>query len=377
MQGDIESYARDERVAVSPIELREWMQTLFADKLAQQKDSLQDLKELADVIAAQSLTDTDAYDALENSTGHTGHSMYPSAPGASRTVSMEASSRGLKTLVAVLVVLAMVAVAAVGFLFVRNNQASTALSDVSTGSVSAPIKAATAAYGAIEIVSTPPGAAIWINGELRAERTPAMVDKLPRNAPIDVKLTMDGYAAARQAVTLTDEQPKQTIRHELTKGTVTLVVETNVAGAKVFIDKKSYDELRVEGLSAGEEHKVVVAASGYLARTARFTAGPNETKTLSLAMEKETEANKGTPPGGKGAEPAAVEAAGPGKLNVGSRGGYCNVSVRGQAYGPTPVGGIALPAGAYVVVCKPESGAAQSMSVTIQPGKTARVSFQL
>ena len=379
MQGDIESYARDERVAVSTIELREWMQTLFADKLAQQKEALQDLKELADVIAAQSLPDNDAYDGLENSTSHTGHSMYPSAPGASRTVSAESPSRGLKTLVAVLLVLAMVGVAAAGFVFVRSTQGSAVAEVAPTGSASVVSNGeATIAHGSVELVTTPSGAAIWINGELRPERTPATIDKLPRNTPIDVKLTMEGFAAGRQEVTLTDDRPNQTIRHELTKGMVTLVVETNAPGAKVFIDKKTYDELRIEGLSAGEEHKVVVAASGYLARTARFTAGPNETKTLSLMLEKETEANKGKPAAGKGAEPAAAEpATGSGKLNVGSRGGYCSVSVRGQGYGSTPVGGIVLPAGSHLVVCKPESGAAQSMGVTIQPGKTARVSFQL
>ena len=53
MQGDLEAFVRNERVAVSAVSLTSWMQFLFEDKLAQQKEALQDIKQLADVIAAQ------------------------------------------------------------------------------------------------------------------------------------------------------------------------------------------------------------------------------------------------------------------------------------------------------------------------------------
>src|SRR6185312_11960739 len=53
MQADIEAFVRDERIPVSAVSLTSWMQHLFEDKLAQQKEALQDIKQLADVIAAQ------------------------------------------------------------------------------------------------------------------------------------------------------------------------------------------------------------------------------------------------------------------------------------------------------------------------------------
>ncbi|MEJ7729737.1 MAG: serine/threonine-protein kinase [Polyangiaceae bacterium] len=53
MQGDLEAFVREERIACSQVSLTKWMSSLFEEKLAQQKEALQDIKQLADVIAAQ------------------------------------------------------------------------------------------------------------------------------------------------------------------------------------------------------------------------------------------------------------------------------------------------------------------------------------
>src|SRR6185436_15408545 len=53
MQADLESFVREERIAVSTVSLTHWMQMLFEEKLAQQNEALQDIKQRADVIAAQ------------------------------------------------------------------------------------------------------------------------------------------------------------------------------------------------------------------------------------------------------------------------------------------------------------------------------------
>jgi eukaryotic-like serine/threonine-protein kinase len=378
MQSDLESYIRDERVAVSTIQLRGWMQTLYVDKLAQQKEALHDIKQLADVIAAQNLTEFGGDEGVDSTTTTTGNSIVPSMSGASHTVSGTKSSTG-KTLAAVGAVVTGMAFVAMGaYMFVRRDApppaAAVTVVSASGGSNShVPVEVE---QGSVELVTHPAGAAIWINGALRAEKTPAEIDKLPRGTPIDVKVTMEGFAPVREQVTLTADAPKVRIERDLVAGTVTVVVKTNAPGAQLFIDNKSYEALRVEGLAADEEHKLVVAANGYKARTARFRSGPNETKELEINLERDDAAGKDDKAGGakKVATPVAV---GKGKLNVGSRGGFCNVSVGGRGYGSTPVGGIELPAGNHVVGCKPASGPAQSMGVTIQPDKTSRISFTL
>ena len=53
MQVDLEAFIRDTQMPVSPLSLGEWMRTLFDDKLAQQKQMLQEGRQLAEVLAAQ------------------------------------------------------------------------------------------------------------------------------------------------------------------------------------------------------------------------------------------------------------------------------------------------------------------------------------
>src|SRR5207253_2210880 len=53
MQADLEKFIREERIAASTVSLSTWMNFLFEDKIAQQKLVLQDVKQLADVIATQ------------------------------------------------------------------------------------------------------------------------------------------------------------------------------------------------------------------------------------------------------------------------------------------------------------------------------------
>ena len=63
-------------------------------------------------------------------------------------------------------------------------------------------------------------------------------------------------------------------------------------------------------------------------------------------------------------------------MRVGAKGGFCNVTVNGTSYGPTPVEAV-VPSGSVRVSCKPASGPAQHQSVTVGPGETARVSFKV
>src|SRR5271156_3597196 len=83
MQGAIEEYVRHERVPVSDIALTQFMQSLFEDKLASQKEALLQGKQLADIIELQrgpeSQNDLDASNRQSSSSVH-------STPAASHTV---------------------------------------------------------------------------------------------------------------------------------------------------------------------------------------------------------------------------------------------------------------------------------------------------
>lgn len=385
MQADLEAYIRDERIAVSNLEMSRWMQTLFADRLTQQNAALQDIKQLADVVASQSMHESGTFDSIDL-TSQSGHSVWPSAPGASRTVTGPAPARRRPLLLGGAIVLAAAVVGAGTFFAIRASSSDAASP---AGAASSGVSALAAdSSGTLRIVTRPSEASIWINGSLRGEKTPSTIERLPRNTELSIEVTKEGFAPLRRKVTLTDGKPDEVIDADMSRGGVTLEVVTTTPGAKLFVDNKAMEGLRVEGLAPNEEHRVVVAANGYVAKTAVFTSGANETKSLTLNLDKDTDTGKGDPVVAEAktaqtaeppspAQPPEPPKTGSGKLNVASRGGFCNVSVDGKSYGPTPIGGIVLAAGNHSVTCKPESGSAKASGVRIEPEQTARISFDL
>jgi serine/threonine-protein kinase len=79
MQQALEDFARRERIPVSTIALNQFMQSLFADKLATQTEALQQGKQLADIIEARQ------QDSLVPEDSRLSQSIL-SAPAASRTL---------------------------------------------------------------------------------------------------------------------------------------------------------------------------------------------------------------------------------------------------------------------------------------------------
>ncbi len=141
----------------------------------------------------------------------------------------------------------------------------------------------------------------------------------------------------------------------------------------VWVDGKPWtgERTRVDGLSAGEDHKIVVSANGYQARTYTVNAQQGETKTIADALLKADGASAGP---AKEEKPAAGP---PGKVRVGAKGGFCTVTVNGTSYGPTPVEAV-VPSGTAHASCKPATGPSQQQSGhRVGPGDTARVSFKV
>jgi serine/threonine-protein kinase len=241
-----------------------------------------------------------------------------------------------------------------------------------------------AAKGTLEITSKPEGCAIWINGDLRKEVTPAKVEGLPMGSEIHVKLTKDGLEAYRETVTLADAQPSRTIAAEMKAGSVTVELKITPSPT-LWIDGKPWkgDKNRIEGLSADEEHKIIAAANGFIPKTFVFTARRGETKVIADQLIKGNPADvaaaggEKTPPSGDGPPKETPAAAGgSAKVRVGAKGGFCNVTVNGTSYGPTPVEAV-VPAGTVKVSCKPQTGASMSQAVKVGAGETGRVSFKI
>lgn len=388
MQADLEGFVRRHQIAVSHIALNQFMQSLFEDKLAMQKEALLQGKQLADIIEMQHALSTPDVNDVDASGRHAASTQ--SMPAAARTVTdVNASThrKGKSGLVVGLVagVLVLGAVGGgFGYLLVANanankNSGEGAPAAGREGLAPAPVK------GSLVLESDPPGASIWINGDLRAEVTPATIGQLPTGMPLDVKLTKDGFEQAREQVTLKAEEPghpetPRAVRLDLKKGSVVVEVKVAPEGATptFTLDGKTVAGPKLEGVTSSVSHKLVVSAPGYTEQTVSFSGNPMETKRLEVTLEKAAEPRHGTSVRpGTTTTTAPPQPAGAGKLNVGASGGWCNVTVDGAARGATPVAGVELPAGSHRVTCTTAEGKTQTATVNVPADGTARYKFTL
>ncbi|MCS6800134.1 MAG: PEGA domain-containing protein [Myxococcota bacterium] len=427
MQGDLEGFIRAERLAVSSLSLGEWMQSLFDEKLAEQRRMLQEGRQLAEVIAAQAAA---AEEAERTAAGQSGSHVRARRAGP------------LPWILATIAVLGGGAAAA-WFGWLAPQQA---------GPPTGP--------GVLEIRSEPAGAAIWLDGDRRTERTPATLRELPVGATYTIKLTADGYEPWTERVTLTDADPTRRLQARLVRATAASFGVANVrsipAGAQILLDGRDTGQRTpgtVSGIEPGVEHTIAVALPNYVTQSRRLTfergqvvelafeleptpLGPGEAllrivtepadarvqidgrwheqgspyelrlparsyrlvvaktnyesherlvelrggriEELRIELERERERDRPRPPesGQTGETPQPVPS-GPGRLTFDAR-PWCNVSVDGRAVGQTPIVNLELPSGRHRITCaNPELGVTRTLTVEVQPGQTTRQRIDL
>lgn len=377
MQADIEAFVRHHQIAVSSLALNQFMQSLFEEKLAEQKEALLQGKQLADIIEMQHSASAHP-DASGNhdvdASGQRSASNTLSMPAAVRTVTdMPAVNPGRSTGVIIGATVAILAAGAAGVFYLRS-KASAEQTGTTAVTSTAPAK------GTLAVTSEPPGASIWINGDLRREVTPATIADLPIGVPLDVKLTMDGFEHAKHKLTLKEGEAGD-VKLALKTGSVVIDVRVAPEGipAVYNLDGKVVAGPRIEGITSGVSHRLVVSAPGHTDANVTFTGAPLETKQLPVTLEKAPEP-KHFPLNPRPVSPAAsasAAVAGNGKMNVGASGGWCNVTVDGTARGATPVAGVELSAGPHKVTCTTADGKTQQAVVTVPVDGTARYKFTL
>ncbi|MEA2746807.1 MAG: eukaryotic-like serine/threonine-protein kinase, partial [Myxococcales bacterium] len=384
MQSDIESFVRRHQIAVSHIALNQFMQGLFEDKLAMQKEALLQGKQLADIIEMQHAMSAPDDGDVDASGRHATSTQ--SMPAAARTVT-DVTANGHRKSRSGLVIgllLGVIGLGAigggVGYLMVKKKSMEEARSNASSNDRND--RGGALAKGSLGLESTPPGASIWINGDLRAEVTPATITQLPTGVPLDVKLTMDGFEQGREQVTLKADDPANATRVKLDLKRGSVVVEVKVVPETVTpifsLDGKVVSGPRIEAVTSSVSHKLVVTAPGFTEQSVSFSGNAMETKHLDVTLEKIPERHGNGRPGGQvSTNPTPPQPAGSGKLNVGASGGWCNVTVDGAPRGATPVAGVELSAGTHRVTCTTAEGKTQSATVTVPVDGTARYKFTL
>ena len=372
MQADLESFARRHQIDASSGTLSAFLHTLYSGEAILEHDVLLDPNELAQVMQSRSVP-TEAEPDSENIRTQ-------STPAAAHTIPEVSSlpARRSKRVLALGAAIGIAASLVIGFGVRRNTP------DAST-------TAAPVARAALSITSDPPGGTIWIDGDLREERTPALLDGLPVGRELNIKITHDGYESFVEKRSLT--VGVQDLATTLVRGRLAVRVAVHPLDAKVTIDgapvatstkqlDATHGELVLEGLSTTDPHEIVAEAPGYKPKHVTFSGAAFETKDVSLDLETadapvpvhvaSTSSAKATP---TVVAPAAPK--GKGKLNVGAAGGWCNVSVDGSPRGATPLAGLELAAGNHSVTCVSPDGKTQTSQAVVQPDAVARVKFTL
>lgn len=257
LQADLEEYIRQEKLAVSAISLGEWMQMLFSEKLAQQKQLLMEGRQLADVIALQAAAEEEA--ERNSMTGSGVRSRKPSrAPWIA--------------LVGVLIA----AVAGGSFLWMRLRDASRP-----TGP------------GVIVVTSTPPGAAVWLDGDMQSARTPTTLRQLPVGVAHALKLTHDGYAPFTRSVSLTEAAPRSEIVAALSRQSASDFAVINVRstppGARVLFDGRDSGKVTpatLPEIAPGVEHSIALSLDGWVTKSETLLLERGQVRDLAVTLER-------------------------------------------------------------------------------------------
>jgi serine/threonine-protein kinase len=412
MQSDLEDYIRSAQLKVSSLSLASWMQKLFEEKLAQQRQMLQEGRQLAEVIAAQAAEEE-------------------------ARLSLEATASGVRSKraarapwIAVAIILLIATTAVSWYAFTRPAGAPTG-------------------PGVLVVSSTPPGAAISIDGDRRSERTPATIERLPVGR-LAVTITADGYAPFRQEIQITDAAPRAEIAAVLERPNASSFgvarVETTPPGAHILFDGRETSLVTpatVPEIEPGVQHTLVVSLDGWVTQTVpvlveagavqevrlsleRTPLGPNEhlvtittdppearvqldtqwyetgspyelrvearryrlrvardgfrtherdlalrggqTSSLRIELERERVAQR---------DPGPSAPAGPGQVTIDAR-PWCNVTLDGRSLGQTPIVNRSVPSGRHTVVCtNPELGRSRTVSIEVRPGQPTRTRITL
>jgi len=366
MQADLEAFVRDAKLPVSSIALAEFMKGLFEEKLAAQKEALMQGRQLADIIAQeivhseQTMTGVTGVDSgrfsshnISTSTGAIGVGSVP--PPAKSNAKWAFAA------------IAVVALAAAGTIIALRKQDQPTAAQSTSAEPAAP-------KATLVVKSDPPGAHIWVNGEVRAEVTPATIENLPIGN-VDVKVGMEGFASKTEKVELTAGPPVAR-NFTLQKGVVKLEINGAPVGATATLDGKPVTLPIVEA-TPGDAHSVVVTAPGFVSRTLKVTGELGETKKLDASLDKVPTGGGAVAAKGGGGKETAPQPGGTGKLMVSASGGWCNVSVDGKPQGATPTGTIELSAGGHSVSCTDGNGKTVSQGAKVSAGETTRVKFSL
>lgn len=122
--------------------------------------------------------------------------------------------------------------------------------------------------GVVELSTQPPGAALYVNGDLRAEKTPVKLT-LPEGA-YTLRVEKDGFEPGELTVDVDGELDLDetiVLRPQSDPGRMTVTVEVEPIAATVTVDEEAHpgvQKVHVPNLDPDAEHRIRVEAGGFI-----------------------------------------------------------------------------------------------------------------
>ncbi len=283
MQKDLEEFIRKRQLNVSTIELGSFMENLFREKIREEKEALKEGKKLADVIAEKesgelSLEEFLDLSSLPSSGGTTSRAMATDSSISMVLAAPEADKkRRSAAIYAVLAVLLLLVAGAGGFLGWSYYKSS---------------KEEALKIGKVELVTQPPGAAVYVDGDKYPGQTPLTVEKLKPDVRYDIRVKLDGYEQVKREVSVTKKNPVMKLMLDLAplraSGLAAIKIETNVPEAAFILDGKKIDgtgSVTVDSVKPDVPHTLFVQAPEYEDYTVELTLAPAEVKELEITLK--------------------------------------------------------------------------------------------
>jgi serine/threonine protein kinase len=149
----------------------------------------------------------------------------------------------------------------------------------------------------LQVVSTPPGAAVFIDGKAQALLTPS-VFRVPRADTLHVEVRKDGYKVYAEDVKTREGESARSLAMSLDPLKVAggkLSVHVNAKKANWLLDgkvvAKEVDTLKIDDLAPGP-HKLRVEAKGFEERESPIDIQPNQLASLEWALTPVTHGSK-------------------------------------------------------------------------------------
>lgn len=143
--------------------------------------------------------------------------------------------------------------------------------------------------GEIQIDSNPPGAKIYLNGQLYRDKTPTTINDLPLEEYYDIELILEGFKTWKKTVYLESKTP-EIIGPSFTPLSLgQIVIKTTPPDAEVFVNGEKHYQLtptQIRELEIGRNYEIRINKEGYTPIVQSINVNSSRPQNINISLQK-------------------------------------------------------------------------------------------